>query len=93
MPRHHPRTADLVAEVQLVVTDQVGVQRVLMLLTGRRHAVTRFEARQTGADRWQLSLDTADDQQELQLLEARLLRLPTVLTVEVLRPAGLAAAG
>jgi len=93
MPTPHRRSPVLPAKVQLVVTDLMGVQRVLVLLTGRNHAFTHFEAQETGAGRWRLSLDTVGDQQELELLEARLLRVPAVLTVDVVAAAGLAAAG
>jgi hypothetical protein len=80
-------------KVHVTVTDLVGVQRVLTLLTGRRHAVTRLAAEEAGAGRWRLCVDTVADPDELDLLEARLHRLPSVLDVACRRGGPLAVAG
>jgi hypothetical protein len=93
MPSPHRHTPALPAKVSLTLTDLTGVQRVLVLLTGRRHPFTHFEAQETGGGRWRLSLDTSGDRAELELLEARLLRSPAVLTVDVRCAAELAVAG
>jgi hypothetical protein len=93
MPTLLPGTAVRAAKVQLALTDLVAVQRVLVLLTGRNHAVTHFEAEEAGAGRWRLTLDTLGDLDDLELLEARLLRLPAVLSVDVVWPGSLTAAG
>jgi predicted TIM-barrel fold metal-dependent hydrolase len=79
-PRHgHIPNA---ARLHITVTDVDGVQRVLTLLTGRRHAFTRFEAEEAGAGRWALRLDLITDPERLALLATRLHRLPTVLDVD-----------
>jgi hypothetical protein len=92
MPSPHPR-AVVSARIQLAVTDLVSVQRVLVVLTGRNHSFTHFEAEEAGGGQWRLSLDTVGDRDALELLEARLLRLPSVLTVEVTWTGSLTAAG
>ncbi|MGY1807008.1 hypothetical protein ACI8AF_06515 [Blastococcus sp. SYSU D00669] len=73
----------------VTTTDDVGVQRVLALLTGRGHRFTHLEAEEAGAGRWRLDLDCFADTDESRLLEQRLLRLPSVLAVEVRRRARL----
>jgi hypothetical protein len=80
-------------KVHVTVPDLPTVQRVLVLLTGRRYPLTRFEAEEAGAGRWRVSLDTVVDADEAGLLEARLLRLPSVLAVDVRRSAVLSAVG
>jgi hypothetical protein len=80
-------------KLYVTVPDLPTVQRVLVLLTGRRYPLTRFEAEEAGAGRWRVSLDTVVDADEAELLEARLQRLPSVLTVEVRRSVVLSAVG
>ena len=79
-------------KLRVIVEDLPCVQRVLTLLTGRAYPLTRFEAEEAGAGRWRLSIDTMADADGAQLLEARLLRLPSVLTVDLDRSTALAAA-
>jgi hypothetical protein len=80
-------------KLHVTVEDLACVQRVLTLLTGRAYSLTRFEAEEAGAGRWRLSIDTLADADGAKLLEARLLRLPSVLTVDLDRSAVLAVAG
>ena len=75
-PTPHP------AKLRIVVTDAVGLQRVLTLLMGRRHAFTRLEAEEAGAGRWTVRLDLVATRDELDLVTARLHRLPSVLGVD-----------
>ena len=90
---HHHLGARATAKVSVVVSDVAGVQRVLTLLTGRNYPITRFEAEEAGSGRWRLSIDCVVDAPGADLLEARLHRIPSVLTVR-LRPGGhLAATG
>ena len=86
MSTHHPHLAACsTAKVSVVVSDVAGVQRILALLTGRSYDITRFEAEEAGSGRWRLSIDCVVDGHGADLLEARLNRLPSVLTVR-LRP-------
>jgi hypothetical protein len=80
-------------KLHVIVEDLPCVQRVLTLLTGRSYPVTRFEAEEAGAGRWRLSVDTLADADGAALLEARLLRLPSVLAVDLRRSPALAVAG
>ena len=80
-------------KLYVTVTDLPGVQRVLTLLSGRSYVLTRFEAEESGAGRWRLTIDTVLDADGVELLEARLLRVVSVLTVEARRGAALAAVG
>jgi hypothetical protein len=80
-------------KVHVTVEDLPCVQRVLTLLTGRRYPVTRFVADEAGAGAWRLSVDTAVDAAGAELLEARLLRLPSVLDVDIRHGTALAVAG
>jgi hypothetical protein len=82
-----------VVKLHITVQDLACVQRVLTLLTGRVYPLTRFEAEEAGAGRWRLTIDTVADADGAELLEARLLRLPSVLTVDLDRSAALAVAG
>ncbi len=86
---HTPNTARLL----VTVTDVAGVQRVLTLLTGRQHLFTRFEAEEAGAGRWAVRLDLVADPERLDLVAARLHRVPSVLDVESHWGAALSAAG
>jgi hypothetical protein len=81
------------ARLHVTVTDVAGVQRVLALLTGRRHVFTRFEAEEAGGGRWALRLDLVADPDQLGLVAARLHRVPSVLDVDVHWGAKLTAAG
>ncbi|MGY1854979.1 hypothetical protein [Modestobacter sp. SYSU DS0290] len=88
-PRHsHTPNA---AVLHVLVADLPGVQRVLTLLIGRNHTLTRCDAEEAGAGRWSVRLDVIADPDELDLLEARLHRIPSVLTVDVRSRGALAA--
>jgi hypothetical protein len=91
LPRHG-HTADA-AKLYVTVTDVVGLQRVLTLLNGRNHAFTRFEAEEAGGGRWTLRLDLVGTPAQLDLVAARLHRVPSVLDVEVRPGATLSVAG
>ena len=80
-------------ELRITVEDLPCAQRVLTVLTGRAYSLTRFEAEAAGAGRWRLSIDTLADADGAQLLAARLLRLPSVLTVDLGCSAAPAVAG
>ena len=82
-----------VVKLHVTVQDLACVQRVLTLLTGRAYSLARFEAEEAGAGRWRVSIDTLADADGAEVLEARLLRLPSVLTVDLDRSAALAVAG
>lgn len=71
------------AKVRVVVTDAVGLQRVLTMLAGRQHPFTRLEAEEAGGGRWTVQLDLIALPREVDLVTARLHRLPSVLTVDV----------
>jgi hypothetical protein len=91
LPRHG-RTADA-AKLYVTVADVIGLQRVLTLLNGRNHAFSRFEAEEAGGGRWALRLDLVGTAAQLDLLAARLERLPSVLDVDVRPGVALSAAG
>ncbi|MCZ2839544.1 hypothetical protein [Modestobacter sp. VKM Ac-2985] len=80
-PRHS--SAHDEAKVRVVVTDALGLQRVLTMLTGRHHAFTRLSAEEAGTDRWTIDVDLIATPGEVDLVAARLHRLPCVLTVDV----------
>jgi hypothetical protein len=80
-------------KLHVTVPDLSDVQRVLTLLTGRRYPLTRFEAEEAGAGSWRVSIDTVVGPDEAELLEHRLHRLPSVLSVELRRSAVLSAVG
>ena len=89
MATHH----DLVttaAKVRVVVTDALGLQRVITMLTGRNHAFTRLEAEEAHQGRWTVTVDLAASSHQLELVTLRLHRLPSVLTVDVTAPGHLA---
>ena len=70
--------------VHATVMDMTGVQRVLTLLTGRNYALTRFEAEEAGGGRWRLRIESiAAEPEDVELLEARLHRVPSTLVVDV----------
>ena len=75
------RPAPAADRVRFVVTvsDLATVQRLLMMLVGRRHPITRFEATETAGAHWLVTLDCPDADPPL-LLE-RLRRSPSVLDV------------
>ena len=81
------------AKLRVTVSDLSAVQRVLTLLTGRAYLLTRFDAEEAGEGRWRLSIDTVVDADGADLLEARLDRMPSVLSVDIRRSAALAIAG
>ncbi|MDP5182108.1 hypothetical protein QOZ88_05620 [Blastococcus sp. BMG 814] len=90
MTTHH----DLVpsaAKVRVVVTDALGLQRVLTMLTGRNHGFTRLAAEEADQGRWTVTVDLSATPHELDLVTLRLERLPSVLTVAVSAPGALAA--
>ena len=86
----HPDPAPHPAKLRVVVTDAVGLHRVLTLLMGRQHAFTRLEAEEAGAGRWTVRLDLVATPDELQLVTSRLHRLPSVLGVDVASAVALA---
>jgi hypothetical protein len=88
-----PVPAPTPAKVRVVVTDAVGLQRVLTLLMGRQHAFTRLEAEEAGAGRWTVRLDVLATPHELELVTSRLHRLPSVLGVDVASAVTLASTG
>lgn len=67
--------------VTATVADLAAVQRVLMLVVGRRHAITRFTAEETTTGRWRVTLDCPVTGADPGLLPERLRRFPSVLTV------------
>lgn len=69
----------------VTVMDVVSVQRVLVMLTGRAHRITRLEAEEADGGLWRLSIDCTAGASEAELLQARLSRLPSVLTVDLNR--------
>ena len=70
--------------IHATVMDMSGVQRVLTLLTGRNYSLTRFEAEEAGGGRWRLRIEsTAVEPEDVELLEARLHRVPSTLVVDV----------
>lgn len=79
--------------LHLTVTDVLGVQRVLTVLTGRRYALTRFAADGAGDGHWRVTLDVLADADQVELLGARLDRSPSVLTLALESGAALAATG
>jgi hypothetical protein len=79
--------------LHLTVTDVLGVQRVLTMLTGRRYALTRFAATGAGDGHWRVTLDVLADADQVELLAARLDRSPSVLTLGLESGAALAATG
>jgi hypothetical protein len=86
-----PRPSQNAVKVHVTVPDLAGVQRVLVLLTGRRNQLTHFAAEEAGVGRWRVTLDVVAGSDDVDLLEARLNRLPSVLVVDVRRGAALAA--
>jgi hypothetical protein len=96
MATHHdPVTnaaaATCAARLRVGVTDAVALQRVLTMLTGRNHAFTRLEAEEAARGRWTVTVDLTVTSLEVDLVAARLHRLPSVLTVDVTVPGRLAA--
>lgn len=79
--------------LHLTVTDVLGVQRVLTMLTGRRYALTRFAADGASDGHWRVTLDVLADADQVELLGARLDRSPSVLTLALESGAALAATG
>jgi hypothetical protein len=70
------------ARIHATVTDVLGIQRVLMLLTGRNYELTRFEAEEAGGGRWRLRIDSvATRPEQVELLTARLQRVANTLVV------------
>jgi hypothetical protein len=77
-PLDHPP-----AKLRVSVPQAVDLQRVLTVLTGRNHPFTRFAAEEATSGGWSLTLDLTAAPDQLDLVRARLLRLPCVLAVEV----------
>lgn len=70
--------------IHATVMDMTGVQRVLTLLTGRNYSLTRFEAEEAGGGRWRLRIESiAAEREDVELLAARLHRMPSTLVVDV----------
>ena len=69
--------------VVVVVADLPTVQRLLVMVVGRRHTITHLEAEEAPSGRWRVTLDCALDGGDPDLLLERLRRIPTVLTVAV----------
>jgi hypothetical protein len=69
--------------VRATVTDMACVQRVLTLMTGRNYSLTRFEAEEAGGGHWRLRIEANAGPEEVELLAARLHRLPSALVVDV----------
>ncbi|SFE34422.1 hypothetical protein [Blastococcus tunisiensis] len=92
-PQHRSSVASCSLKLYVTVSDLASVQRVLVLLTGRAYRITRFEAEEAGSGSWRLALDCTADDRDADLLEARLLRLPTVLRVDRRRGLSLAGTG
>ncbi len=90
MTTHHDPVARA-AKVRVAVTDALGLQRVLIMLTGRNHAFTRLAAEEADQGRWTVTVDLTATPHELDLVTLRLERLPSVLTVDVSAPGRLAA--
>jgi hypothetical protein len=78
-PRSEQRRAAV--RLLLTVTDVLGVQRVLTMLTGRRYTLTRFAPTARGDGHWRVTLDVLADADQVELLGARLDRSPSVLTL------------
>jgi hypothetical protein len=69
--------------VNATVTDTSSVQRVLTLLTGRNYSLTRFEAEEAGGGRWRLRIEALAEREDVEILAARLQRVPSTLVVDV----------
>jgi acetolactate synthase regulatory subunit len=93
MPPGHSTSPGDPVRLHLTVTELPAVQRVLALLTGRRYALTRFAADEAGGGRWRVTLDLVADADQVELLGARLHRVPSVLAVDVAAAAALVPAG
>ena len=70
-------------KVFVTVSDLVSVQRVVMMLNGRNHQITRLEAEEAGQGQWRLCIGCTADDDEADLMRVRLERLPSVLTVRL----------
>lgn len=84
-------TCPSTVRLYVTVVDTVAVQRVLTMLTGRSYALTHFEAEEAGAGRWRLSIDATIAPDDVEVLELRLHRIPSVLAVSVRAGSSLAA--
>lgn len=69
--------------VNATVTDLSSVQRVMILLTGRNYSLTRFEAEEAGGGRWRLRIEALAEREHVEILAARLQRVPSTLVVDV----------
>jgi hypothetical protein len=65
----------------VTVTDLPGVQRLLTMLVGRAHTITRFEAEEAGGGRWRVVVDCRLDGRDPALVRERVLRLPSVVSL------------
>ena len=82
MSSNHDTTPLHPTKFHVLVTDLIGVQRVLMMLCGRSYEPTRFEAEEAGSGRWRVRFDTCATDSGADLLSARLHRQVGVLNVE-----------
>jgi hypothetical protein len=90
MATHHGLVTSA-AKLRVVVTDALGLQRVLTMLTGRNHAFTRLTAEEADHGRWTVTVDLTATHEQIDLVTSRMNRLPSVLTVDVTVPGRLAA--
>jgi hypothetical protein len=81
MPSSPSTTASNTARLHVTVTDLAAVQRVFTPPTGRSYVLTRVQADDAGDGRWRVALDVVADPDQVQLLEARLHRNPSVCGV------------
>ncbi|MCU1614377.1 MAG: hypothetical protein JWO98_1917 [Frankiales bacterium] len=80
VPRHGHAASS--AKLSVMVTDVQGVQRILTMLAARSYLLTHFEADEADAGLWRTTLDVVLAADQVDLLEARLNRLPSVLGVD-----------
>jgi hypothetical protein len=94
MYQNRPHAAVYTARIHAIVTDMIGIQRVLTVLTGRNYVLSRFEAEEAGSGRWRLRIDSiVSEPEQVELLKARLQRLTSTLTVSAEWSGSLAATG
>jgi hypothetical protein len=74
-------SADHAVTLRVTVVSLPDAQRVLTVLTGRAYTVTRFEAEESTAGCWRLTIDLFLPADAVDLVRARLERLPGALAV------------